>query len=116
MTMKVDVRLDAACDGMLVFEDMRARAALAPRSALTVFDRSVTSPAVAPRRPIFQHRGRNVSSAAGQLVATHLGNHLKIDSADATLSATPGWLVKPDRDTERVQKGPPEPVSRAWGG
>ena len=43
-------------------------------------------------------------------------DHLAVDTASATLGATPGWLVKPDRDTERVQKGPPEPVSRAWGG
>src|SRR5262249_61970522 len=73
MTMKVDVRLDAACDGMLVFEDMRARAALAPCSALTVFDRSVTNPAVAPRRWIFQHRGKNDSIPNRQPEAAHHG-------------------------------------------
>jgi len=112
MTMKVDVRLDAACDGMLVFEDMRARAALAPRSALTVFDRSVTSPAVAPRRRIFQHRGRNDSIASGQPVAAQHGNDLRMDTASATL----GCLARADRGTERVQEGPPERMSRALGG
>ena len=112
MTMKVDVRLDAACDGMLVFEDRRARAALARCSALTVFDRSVTNPAVAPRRRIFQHRGRNDSIANGQPVAAQHGTDLRMDTASATL----GWLAKADRDTKRVQEGPPEPMSRALGG
>jgi hypothetical protein len=112
MTMRGDVRLDAACDGIPVFEDMRARPALAPYSALTVFDRSVTNPAVAPRRRIFQHRGRNDSIASGQPVATQRGNDLRMEMASATL----GWLARADRDTERVQKGPPEPMSRALGG
>src|SRR5262249_57549298 len=84
MTMKVDVRLDAACDGMLVLEDRRARAALARCSALTVFDRSVTNPAVAPRRRIFQHRGRNDSIATGQPVAPQHGTDLEMDTATPT--------------------------------
>ena len=112
MTMKGDVRLDPASDGTLLFEDIGPRSGLGPRSALTVFDRSVTSPAVAPRRRIFQHRGRNDSIASGQPVAAQHGNDLRMDTASATL----GCLARADRGTERVQEGPPERMSRALGG
>ena len=107
-----DVLLDAACDEMAVFEDVRARRGGDLCSALTVFDRSVTSPAVAPRRRIFQHRGRNDSIASGQPVAAQHGNDLRMDTASATL----GCLARADRGTERVQEGPPERMSRALGG
>ena len=107
-----DVHLDAACDEMAVFEDVRARRGGDLCSALTVFDRSVTSPAVGPRRRMFWHRGRNDSSAIGQPVATPHGDHPGMDTASATL----GWPVKSKRDTERVQTGPPVPMSRALAG
>jgi hypothetical protein len=101
--MEGDVRLDAARNEMVVLEAVRARQGVGLPSALTAFDRSVTSPAVGPPKRRFWHRGRNDSSALGQPVATLHGDHLGRDTASARL----GWRVKSKRDTELVQTGPP---------
>ena len=68
-------------------------------ATLTLFNRSVTSRAVAPRRRTFWRRGRNDSIAGEQSLA--MQNSLFLEAK---------------RDIERVQKGLPELMSRARGG